>query len=153
MAVLSWGKPTVEFGIPGAEGAAPTKWNPFPEIVEGTAQLTTEEGSVMEAIEEGGEIVDSRTSANKYTFALSLFAKKGDVKPIDDHNGVITDSYAVRLTPEDPAAIGFIMDKAAVSCQESWTSEEGTRWTYTFKGLKPASGNIVKVYSDTLPQG
>lgn len=152
MAVLSWGKPKVEYALVGESGT-PGTYETFPEIVEGTAQLTTEEGNVLEATEEGGEMVDTRTSANKYTFTLTLFAKKGETKPIADANGVITGYYAVRLTPEDPAAVGFVMDKTSVSCQETWTSEEGTRWTYTFRGLKPATGNIVKPYSDTTPQG
>ena len=149
MSVLSWGKPTVEFGILGSGGAAPTTWTELPEIVEDTAQLTTEEGETMEAPQEGGELVDSRTKASKYSFALSLFAKKGDTKPIEDANGVVLGNYAIRLTPEDPETPGFIMDKTSVSVQETWNSAEGLRWIYTFRGLKPATGNILKPYPET----
>lgn len=153
MAVISWGKPKVEIGLVGADGAAPTTWIVLPEIVEDTAQLTTEEGETLEATEEGGGVVDSKTKANKYTFTLSLFAKKGDTKPVPDVDGVITGNYAVRLTAEDPATPGFLMDKSAVSAQETWNAAEGTRWIYTFKGLKPPTGNVVKIYTDTTPEG
>lgn len=146
MAVLSWGKPTVEVGTLGANGTAPETWTALPEIVQGTAQLTTEQGNKTEAIAEGGDIVDVRFDKSKYTFELELFVKKGDEKPIVDEDGIILSNYAVRLTPEDPTTEGFVMDKTNVACTETWTSADGKRWKYTFNGLKPATGKILKPY-------
>lgn len=146
MAVLSWGKPKVEIGLLGANGAAPTTWTALPEIVEDSTQLTVEQGEKVDAREEGGGIVDSRRKANAYSLTLTLYVKKGDQKPIEDVDGIIAGNYAVRLTPEDPENAGFVMDKTSVSITETWNSAEGKRWAYTFDGLKPASGKVLKPY-------
>lgn len=148
MAVLSWGKPKVEVA-PYVNGALPDtpSWQTLPEIQQGSAQLTTEEGDRQEALEEGGGLVDVRYNKNRYTFTLALFIKKGDSKPIVDDDGVVTNNYAVRLTPEDPQAQGFLLPKCSVSVQESWTSADGGLWTYTFSALKPASGTMLQRYT------
>lgn len=145
MAVLSWGKPTVEFtesklGVPGST------WTAFGEIVEGTAQLETTEGEIIEATEEGGIVVDSRRKASKYKLSLELFVKKGDTKPIDDDNGIITKNYAVRVTPEDPECEGFVFDNTNVSVFETWNSADGKRRKYIFDAIKPADDKIIKPY-------
>jgi len=150
MSVLSWGKPKVEYGAIGSSGDAPSVWKEFPEIVSGTAKLTTEKGSKKEATEEGGGIVDVYVEKNKYTFECELFVKKGDEKPIEDNDGVIIDSYAVRLTPEDSTNVGFIMDKTSVACEETWSSADGLRWKYTFSGLKPKTGKVLKPFKATV---
>ena len=148
MSVLSWGKPKVEVA-PYVNGALPTTptWSQLSEIKEGTAQLETELGDKNEALEEGGGVVDVRYGASKYTLTLSLFIKKGLSKPIADVDGVVTNNYAVRLTPEDTACHGFILKKCAVSVQETWTSADGGLWVYTFSALKPASGTMLEAYT------
>ncbi|MBQ2364707.1 MAG: hypothetical protein II288_03975 [Alistipes sp.] len=146
MSVLSWGKPKVEYAK-SVNGAASTDWEEFPEIVEGTTQLETTEGALVEAPEEGGDIVDSRRPKNKYKFSFELYVKKGDKKPIEDEDGVIIDNYAVRLTPEDPECEGFLIDKANVSIVETFNSADGKRWRYTFDVIKPASGKMLKPYT------
>jgi hypothetical protein len=146
MAVLSWGKPKVEIGVVGANGAAPTTWTVLPEIVQDSTQLTSEQGEKIDAMEEGGGIVDSRRKANSYSLTLTLFVKKGDSKPIEDIDGIIADNYAVRLTPEDSETEGFIMDKTTVSVTETWNSADGKRWAYTFDGLKPKEGKVLKPF-------
>jgi hypothetical protein len=145
MAILNWGNEKLEVGRLGALGF-PISWITFPEIAQGTSQLTTEEGNVTEALDEGGNIIDTRTEASKYTFECTVFVKKGDKKPIEDFNGVITDNYALRLIPEDPSGYCWIMDKCSVSCVETWSSADGSRWTYKFKGLKPPAGRILKPF-------
>ncbi|MCL1932846.1 MAG: hypothetical protein FWF53_03390 [Candidatus Azobacteroides sp.] len=149
MAVLSWGKPKVETGKLTANDGAPSVWTQLPEIVNGTATLTTEKGNKTEAVEEGGGIVDVRYEKSKYSFECELFVKKGDEKPIVDEDGIVIDNYAIRLTPEDPETEGFIMDKTSVSCVETWTSADGKRWKYTFDGLIPKTGKILKPYTGT----
>jgi hypothetical protein len=145
MAVLSWGKPKVEIAkiTDGVIG----EYSELPAIKEGTAQLSTTEGTETEAKEEGGALIDSRRSASTYSFTCDVFKQKGADKPIADADGIIVDNYAIRLTPEDNTVEGWIMEKTQVSCVTQWSSADGELWRYTFKGLKPASGNILKEYS------
>jgi hypothetical protein len=144
MAVLNWGKPKVQIGVVGLGNTPPTAWVTLPEIVQGTASMATEAGNKTEAIAEGGDVVDVRVDKSKYTFELELFVKKGDVKLIEDEDGIVTENYAVRLIPEDASTYAWIMDKCSVSCVESWTAADGSKWKYTFSGLKPAIGKILK---------
>lgn len=147
MATLSWGKPTVET-VKLINGEIPTEavWIKFPEIKTGTAKLTTTKGNKVEAIAEGGEIVDVRYEKNKYLFECEIFVQKGLTKPIQDDDGIISDAYAIRLTPEDETTEGFIIKNTSVACEENWTAADGKIWKYTFDGLKPKSGKIVEPY-------
>jgi len=148
MSVLSWGKPLVEVvaHVNGAIPAVPV-WVAFPVIVEKTAQLNTEKGAKSEALGEGGEVIDTRYQKNKYSFECEVFVKRDDEKPIADADGLITTNYAIRLTPEDDTLEGWIMEAAAVSIVETWSSDIGKKWKYTFDGVKPAAGNILKPYT------
>ena len=148
MSILSWGKPKVEVvaHVAGVIPAAPV-WIVFPVIVEKTATLATEKGAKSEALGEGGEVIDTRYQKNKYSFSAELFVKKGDSKPIPDSDGLITTNYAVRLTPEDDTLEGWLMEAAAVSVEETWSSEAGKKWKYNFDAVKPATGNILKPYT------
>lgn len=148
MSVLSWGKPLVETCKleNGALPASPT-WKAMPEIVTDTTKLNTEQGEKKEALAEGGDVVDVRYSKSKYSLELELFVKKGDEKPIEDEDGVILDNYAVRLTPEDETCEGFILDKTSAAVIETWSAADGKRWKYTFNGLKPKTGKILKPYT------
>lgn len=146
MAVLTWGEPKVE--ISAYDGSTPgTSWTPLPEIKQDTASLSTEAGDKIEALDEGGNVIDTRIAKSKYTFTCQIFRKNGKSKPIVDEDGIITTNYGVRLVPEDDKLVGWQMPKTAVSCQEAWSSAEGTMWTYTFTGLKPDSGTILQDYS------
>lgn len=146
MATLSWGKPKIEIGLLGINGAAPTDWIEVDNPVENTSKLNTEAGDKKEAKGEGGELVDTRTGKSKYVFEFELYAKKGKTKPIEDEDGVILDNYAVRLTPEDETLEGFILDKSSVSVVDTWDAENGKKWKYTFNALKPNAGKICKPY-------
>lgn len=148
MAILSWGKPTVEVteskdGAPAADAT----WTKFPEIKENTAKLTPTKGTKTEATAEGGDLVDARYSKNKYLFECEVFVKKGDTRLIEDEDGVVDKNYAVRLTPEDEATEGFILENSSVSVEESWSSADGKMLKYSFDGLKPKTGKILKPYT------
>lgn len=146
MSVLSWGKPTVEFAV--SDGSTtPSSWTAFGAIVNGTTQLETTEGQLIEATEEGGNVVDSRREKNKYRLSLELFVTKGGTKPIADVDGLITQNYAVRLTPEDPECPGFMIPKANVSVVETYTSADGMRWRYIFDAIKPSTGALLQPYT------
>lgn len=147
MAVLSWGKPVIEVtpSVGGEPGGSP-QWKKFPEIKENTAKLTPTKGTKVEAIQEGGEPVDVRYSKNKYVFECEVFVKKGDTRPIDDEDGLITTDYCLRLTPEDSETEGFQIDCATVSVEESWSSADGKILKYSFDVKKPKTGKMVKPY-------
>lgn len=140
MAVLSWGKPTVEFK---KTSDASGTWTPFGEIVEDSSALEVTEGELIQATEEGGGVVDARRKRNQYKFLFELFVKKGDERPIADVDGVIADNYAVRLTPEDDECEGFLLDKTNVTVSESWTAANGKRLRYTFDGIKPDDKSAI----------
>ena len=134
MAVLSYGKPTIEI----AELDADDNMSPWVKIdtpKDGTTSMETQEGDNTEYLEEGGGLVDSYRKASKYTLNFELYAKKGYQKPITDKNGVVTKNYAIRLTPEDPETYGFVLWKCSVSCVETHTVADGMLWKYTFNGL------------------
>ena len=152
MAVLNWGSPKIEFTkTTNGKPAINATWSLMPDIVEGTTILETTAGDKTEAKNEAGEVVDTRIAKSSYSLTFEVFKKKGESKPIDDVDGVIKDNYAVRVTPEDPTCEGFIFYNASVSCVESYTAADGTRWAYTFDALKPASdtgnGQMLQPYT------
>lgn len=154
MAVLSWGKPTVEFTeTDPTTGVASTSvsWKAFGEIKEDSASLDVTEGELIEATEEGGGVVDARRKANKYVFVLELFVKKGDTRPIPDTNGIIAKNYAVRLTPEDPECEGFLLDKTNVTVSERWTAADGKILRYTFDAIKPGKNDPNAIICKPYP--
>ena len=113
MAQLSWGKPKIEFGKLGADGAAPTKWDKLEyDPVENSTKLTTSKGEKKEAKVEGGENEAVKYSRNTYAFEFEIRAAKGRSKPIEDEDGVVKEEYAVRLTPEDSSVEGILIDRA-----------------------------------------
>lgn len=150
MSKLSWGEPKVEVGKT-TDGSAASTWKTLPEIKQNTAQLTTEAGETTDALDEGGDIVDSRTAKSRYTFECDVFIQKGmDLATdtgIEDTDGVVTDNFSIRLTPEDPTCHGWIMDNTSVSVQESWSSADGSLYHLTFRGLKPKTGKVLKPFS------
>lgn len=155
MAVLSWGKPTVEYAktdtTTGNGPAEAGSWKPFGEIKEDSARLDVTEGELIEATEEGGGVVDARRKANKYVFVLELFVKKNDTRPIADINGIINDNYAVRLTPEDPDCEGFLLDKTNVTVSERWSAAEGKMLRYTFDAIKPGKNDPDAIICKPYP--
>lgn len=142
MAVLSWGKPLLEVGD---TAASPTFAELAGTIVEGTAQLVTNKGTKKEAKEAGGGVVDVRYDKNSYTFSVEFYAI-GE-KPLVDTDGLVEGNKALRLTPEDDTLAGFIMDKTVVTVEDTFSDADGKKWKYTFDGLKPTTGNILKPYT------
>lgn len=145
---LSWGKPKVEVVLTtdGAVPVAPT-WIEMKELVEKSSKLTTTKGTTLKAPIEGGALLASKAQASGYVFELEIYAQKGATKPIDDVDGVIAGNYVVRLTPEDTTVEGWIMENSSVSVEETWDAEIGKKWKYTFEGLKPKTGAILKPYT------
>lgn len=147
MAQLSWGKPSIEFGKCGANGAAPTTWTKLAfDPVENSTKLTPTKGEKKEAKVEGGEVEAVKYAKNTYVFEFEVRAAQGRTKPIEDADGVVEGEYAFRLTPENAECDGFLIERAIVSLEETYDTAEGKKWKYTTDVLKPASGSQVKSY-------
>ena len=143
--IVSWGKPKIEYAEISAAGVI-GQYHQFDTPVEDSTELTTSEGEKKEAKEEGGGVVDTYRKKNNYSLAFELFIKKGGIKPIEDNDGIIEAKYAIRVTPEDGACVGFILKKCSASVQETWKSADGGRWKYTFDALVPSTGKMLEPY-------
>lgn len=147
MAQLSWGKPTIEFGMCGVNGAAPTVWTKLPyDPVQNSTKLTPNKGEKKEAKVEGGENEAVKHAKNTYVFEFEVRSALGRTKPIQDSDGVIDGEWAIRLTPEDIACEGILIERSKPSAEETFDTENGKKWKYTFDVLKPNTGDQVKPY-------
>lgn len=146
MAILAWGKCKIEFATSEA-GAPNGAWTEIDTPKEDTTKITPTAGTEVTATEEGGEVVDSRTGKNSYTFEFDLFVKKGVARPFDDNDGVIAGEFAFRITPEDKSTEGSQIDRCSLRVEESYTTADGKILHYVAKCLKPAAGKIVKPYT------
>ena len=73
MAILNWGKCKLET-TPSVNGApAPSaQWKAIDTPKNGTTKIETTAGNEVEALEEGGGVVDVRTETNKYKLEFDL---------------------------------------------------------------------------------
>lgn len=142
MSLLGWGKCRV-FIKDLDTNSAP--WVELPTPVENTTILETTKGDKQEAKIEGGENEDVRYAKSTYVLNLNIRAAKDRVKPIEDSDGIIAHNYAVAVQPEDPEAIGVMIDKSKPSVADTWSTEEGGIWEYAFDALKPDSGDQCKM--------
>lgn len=142
MSLLAWGKCRAFIKDLDTENAA---WEELPTPVEGSTALETTKGDKQEAKIEGGENEDVRYAKNTYALNLNIRAAKGRLKPIEDSDGIIDHNYAIAIQPEDPKAYGLMIDKAKVSVSDTFSTEEGVIWEYTFDALKPDSGDQCKM--------
>lgn len=149
MSVISWGKPTIEVGKVATTGtqAYGTK---IDTPKQDTTQLNTTEGTVTEAKEEGGEVVDTRYDKPTYQLEFDLFVKKGFKRPIaENDDGLVSDEYAVKVTPEDTACVGITMPRCRVSTSVKYTAADGILYHYVFKALKPTTGKTLDLTNVT----
>ena len=135
---ITWGKPKILYAIAGASPV----WIEMPTQEEGSVQLSTQPGPVMELKGEGGTLVTRRTSRPTYTLTMDVFIAMGDTRPIETNEGIIEDDYAVRLIPEDTSQTGYTFLRTSVEAEEQWTSEKGTMVRYTFTPLRTDSQPI-----------
>ena len=138
----SWGRPLIEVKQLGQSPEA--EWEAFATPVDGTTQLSSEQGEKLEAAIEGGgnEAVKYKKNTYSLTFDVRQVPERTD--PIEESNGVVADEYSVRITPENPNALGVLIDRASVNVQKSFTANDGLIKTYTFEVLEAASGEDVK---------
>lgn len=149
MSLLGWGKCRVFIKDLDTESAS---WVELPTPVENTTILETTKGDKQEAKIEGGENEDVRYAKSTYALNLNIRAAKGRKKPIADSDGIIAHNYAVAVQPEDPDAVGIMIDKAKPSVADTFSTEEGAIWEYTFDALKPDTGDQCKMGTITVTE-
>lgn len=148
MGLLNWGKPKIEIGKLGANDAAPTTWIEIDNPVINSTNLDTQEGAVQEAEGEGGELVDRRQGANRYTFSFELFVKAGKALPVADVDGKIEGYYAMRLTPEDSSVPGIKFAKSVMRAKDTYTAQDGQRKPYQMFVINETDGtSTIKPYT------
>lgn len=147
--MISWGKPKVEIVECSENGYIPDspEWVTLPTPVINSSKLDTQEGDKKEAKIEGGEVIASRQDASKFTFEVELYQTDDFAEPIEQTNGVVTKCYAVRLTPEQTGAKGFLIERASVVVQQTWSADDGGKIKYTFTALKPKTGEMLKPHT------
>lgn len=150
---LSWGKPTLNIGKLADNGSAPTSFKRIPTPVVDSTKLTPTKGQKMEAKVEGGANEAVKYAANTYTFEFEI--RKTDAKdiPVEDFDGVVGGEYSIQLIPEDGKALGFIIDKSAMSVEDTYDAANGAKLKFTCDVLKPSEGKQVKweVQADKCP--
>lgn len=148
MSILSWGKCLIEHTT-STDGAPGTTWTALDTPKQDTTKLTPTAGTETNANEEGGDIVDSRTSKNTYLFEFTLFVKKGKERPFEDEDGIIAGEHAFRVTPEDAECEGIQIDRSTVRVEESYSTADGILLRYVVRCLKPKTGKTVKFATKT----
>nr|DAT74372.1 MAG TPA: hypothetical protein [Caudoviricetes sp.]DAY32049.1 MAG TPA: hypothetical protein [Caudoviricetes sp.] len=146
MAVLTWGIGSFEHkdsvgGEPKAEGA----WDKIDIPTQDSLKVETKEGETIEAKDEAGNVVDSRTTPSSYEITFDLFVKKGVALPFTDKDGIIDGEHAFRYIPEDPTCEGWQADRTTVSSTILFSTKEGAKYRYKVKVLKPKTGNAFKM--------
>ena len=140
---LSWGE-IVGYFAPitnGVEG----EWKRLPNIVDDTLTINTEKGDKMEAPIEGGrnEYVQYKKSTFtvewEHRYALEDSGLRE--KPFHDVDGVVDGVFAFKFIPKSVGTAGFYVKRAAVSCEDTYSSEDGIKWKYTADVLAPDDEN------------
>ncbi len=152
MSVLSWGKCLIEH-TKSKDGTPETNWEKLDIPKENTTKLDPKPGNEVDATEEGGGVVDSRTSKTTYTLEFDLFVKKGGTRPFDDDDGIIPGEHAFRVTPEDESCEGILIERSTLRVDESYNTADGKILHYVARCLRPKTGKTVKPYVKTTATG
>lgn len=147
MAVLAWGKPTIEYiKLVNDEIPLGGSWSTMPNPKQNSFAMNTSEGEVKQAFGEGGILVDEIRAAATTTIEFDIFAAGEDFQlPIPAVNGLVSDSYAIRVTPQDEKLTGIIFKRASVGVVTSWTAEDGILHHYTFTAVQPKNESDAMV--------
>lgn len=140
MANISWGKPKLL--CRKIETGKTYKWREVLTPVEGTTNYATTKGDKLEAKFEGGDYADIKYKKNTGALTFDEFVLKGQKKPFADVDGVIEGEYEFAVQPEDATVPGGLFIKRGhISVEPKFTSEEGTRITYTVDTIAPQDGS------------
>ena len=141
---IGWGKPTPNIGRLGVGGTAPSIFKRIPTPVENSTKLTPTKGKKMEAKIEGGANEGVKYAANTYVFEFEIRKTEAKDMPVEDFDGLVGGEFCIQLIPEDVTALGFIIDRASASVEDTYDAENGPKLKFTFDVLKPIEGKQVK---------
>lgn len=135
--IIGWGKCTVK--------ETPDSGNPvsYSDIKEGTASLSVEEGSIEEALIEGGEAEAIRSMPDKYILEYDRrIGNAAEVTP-----GYVENIGNVEITPPTTGAIGIRLMNVCRKITLKGDSTDGlmAHYWYKTKGTHDDSGNITDV--------
>ncbi len=127
--VLGWGKCAV---------------GSYSDIVEGSCQLSVDEGQETEALIEGGEAEGRKKASDKYT--LTFNRRIGD--PSEVEVGYTEEAGEdVVVTPENVGAVGCTLKGCSRHIAVKFDSTDGLVAVYTYKtkGKRGADGKLADI--------
>lgn len=141
MSKLSWGRPRIFTKDLDTENAT---WKEINTPVEDSTELQTTKGDKMEAPIEGGQNEDVKYKGSTYELVYNIRKYKGRSAPYATKDGVSTHHYSVALMPEDVTNIGFVIERTAVSVDDTFTAADGAIWNVQHDAIAAVTGNTVK---------
>lgn len=145
--ILNVGKCLIET-TPCTDGAIPgtPSWKALHTPKDGTTKLTQTAGQTTDYLEEGGDIVDTRTAKSTGTLEWDEYVKKGETPDFTDDNGIVAGEHAFRVTStEDPDVPSILITRASLSVTVSYSTTDGILRHHVARILKPATGATVIV--------
>lgn len=135
--IIGWGKVEAK--------QTPTTGDPvtYDDIKEGSASLSVEEGTIEEALIEGGEAEAVKSSADKYIVEFDRrIGNASDVTP-----GFQESAGNIELIPPTVGAIGIRLTGVCRKITLKYDSTDGLVAHYWYKtaGATDSSGNITDV--------
>lgn len=139
MKTISWGKPGIYY-----RKKSDQYFSKVADAVEGSAQLTFNEGDKMEARVEGGDVEAVKYKAGSYELEYGVREAAETTQHIPHVNGVVADTYVIAVIPENPAAPGIFIEASSTVVGTNYTAEEGMTTTYKHAAMAAATGSAVK---------
>ncbi len=148
---MSWSKCLIEIGKTGTDDAFPETLKSVGTIKDKSTTLETSDGDTLEAKATGGILVAKETQEGGYTLTTriiepedSLFVDLGlgevTASDLDVKTHIVSEDYAVKVTPKNIGAKGIKAAKASVSFKPGYSEEEGHFVDLTFDILMPSTG-------------
>lgn len=136
---LAWGQPTIKYckSVNGApEG---TTWKDMPTPKEDTTKLEPKSGKELKV--EGGDVIAVQSNA-ELSFELFVLSLK-DI-PFNDVDGYVEEQYAFKVLPENPKAMGILIEASRVRLEKTYTASEGIICKVIVSPSKPKTLPKVK---------
>jgi hypothetical protein len=159
MAQISWGKPRIFIGAKGAISSTAKFYQELSTPVDGSTNLTANDGDKKEALIEGGEAEAKKQNAATYELTMQVRMAKDRKLPFALHdsstdagaNDYTKGEVSIILQPQDKQAPGFLVEAASVAIKETFTSEEGAVWEMTFYPVVNSGHDAVQWKTVTVP--
>lgn len=147
--IVSLGKCAIEetASVDGAPAAQAT-WKRLKTPKDGTTKLTQNAGTTTDVLEEGGDVIDTRTGKPTAQIEWDEFVKKGEQDDFADDDGIVAGEHALRIYPvEDDSCPGIQVDRSTITVTESFATADGILRHHVARVLKPKAGKMVKRYT------